>query len=301
MTFDEYLAAVLTDQTLAPGGDELNALRSRGSDVKELLRSEFSEHSPSVRNAGSYKKGTMVRASYDFDVLVYLPHDTGVGENLKEIYDAVRDVLAGEYMVEPKRSAIKLHDATDRDDPVYFHVDVVPGRFMDGDDGDVALHQRHGEKNWLKTNPEKQIEHVRDSGVRDAIKLAKVWRENSGFRLATFVLELLVIDVLESHERDSLSNKMTRFWTELQERADDLTVEDPANASNDLSTILDTGAKASLSAAATHALNYLADENWEAIFGKVEKKSQEQTAAGLKAAAADISKPSRSYLDGDER
>lgn len=298
MTPDEYLDAVLIDQTLAPGSDELGALRSRGGEVKELLRSEFSEHSPSVRNAGSYKKGTMVRASYDFDVLVYFPHETSVGENLKEIYHAVRDVLAGEYMVEPKRSAIKLHDATDHDDPVYFHVDVVPGRFMEGDKGDVALHQRHGDKNWLKTNPEKQIEHVRDSGVRDAIKLAKVWRENSGFRFATFVLELLVIDLLQGHEADSLSDQMRRLWTELQERADDLTVEDPANTSNDLSNILDASAKASLSAAATRALNYLADENWEAIFGKVDEKTQEQTAAGLEAAAAGISKPSRSYFDG---
>lgn len=299
MTPDEYLDAVLTDQTLAPGSDELDALRSRGGEVKELLRGEFSEHSPDVRDAGSYTKNTMVRASYDFDVLVYFSHDTDVGENLKEIYDAVRDVLGGEYIVEPKRSAIKLHDATDHDDPVYFHVDVVPGRFMDGDDGDVALHQRHGDKNWLKTNPEKQIEHVRNSGVRDAIKLAKVWREQSGFGLATFVLELLVIDLLEGHEDDSLPDQMRHLWTELQERADDLTVEDPANAGNDLSDILDAGAKASLSAAATRALNRVEDEDWEAIFGAVEKKTQEQTAAGLEAAAASISNPSRSYFDGE--
>lgn len=300
MTPNEYLDAVLQDQTLTPGSDELQALQRRGREVKELLRNAFSGHSPSVRNAGSYEKGTMVRSSYDFDALCYFPRDTDVGDNLGEIYDEVADVLSEEYIVERKRSALRLHDAADPDDPEYFHVDVVPGRFMDGDDGDVALHQAAGEKDWLKTNPEKHIQHVRDSKVRDAIKLVKVWRDIHGFRIPTFVLELLVIKLLDGHQNDDLADQMTYLWTELRDRADSLTVKDPANMNNDLSTVFDASAKVTLSHAAEVALDKVDADNWEGILGEVESKTKEQAADALRGAAAGASNPSRSYC-GNER
>lgn len=300
MTPNEYLEAVLQDQTLAPGSDELEALQRRGREVKELLRSAFSEHSPSVRDAGSYEKGTMVRTSYDYDALCYFPHDTGVGDNLAEISDEVFRVLSEEYTVERKRSALRLHDATDHEDPEYFHVDVVPGRFMDGDDGDVALHQSGGEKDWLKTNPEEHIRHVKESGVRDAIKLAKVWREKSGFTIPTFVLELLVIKVLDGHQDEDLEDQMVHLWTVLRDRAENITVKDPANDNNDLSTVFDAAAKITLAHAAEAALNKAEADNWEGILGKVEAKTQEKVADALKGAAAGTSNPSRSYC-GDER
>lgn len=300
MTPNEYLEAVLQDQTLAPGSDELEALQRRGREVKELLRSAFSKHSPSVRNAGSYAKGTMVRASYDFDALCYFSRDTDVGDNLAEIYEGVARALSEEYIVERKRSALRLHDATDHDDPEYFHVDVVPGRFMDGADGDVALHQSAGEKDWLKTNPEKHIQHVQDSGVRDAIKLAKVWREQYGFGVPTFVLELLVIKLLDGHQDEALTDQMVHFWTELRDRGDNLTVNDPANDNNDLSTVFDASTKITLSAAAEIALDKVEADNWEGVLGKVEAKMKEQVADALSGAAAGAANPSRSYCS-DER
>lgn len=298
MTVDEYLHAVLDEQSLTQNSEELEALRKRGAEVKDLLRSAFSAYSPSVRNAGSFEKGTMVRASYDLDLLCYFPADTDVGENLQEIYDEVASVLVEEYTISKKRSAIKLLDPTDHEDPVYFHVDVVPGRFIDGPDGDVHLHQRSGEKNYLKTNPEKQIGHVRDSGVRPAIKLAKVWRERSGFSLATFVLELLVIDLLDGREDDALEEQLKHFWSELKEQADSLSVTDPANDNNDLSEILDAGAKAALARAAERALDRVEDEDWKAIFGEVEELDKDEKVEAAKAMGASVSTKIKPWSHG---
>lgn len=298
---DEYLETVLQEQTLTSGSDELEALRKQGRKVKQLLRTGTSQHSVSVRYAGSYKKGTMIRASYDLDVLCYFPSDTEIGDNLQEIYEAVAEILEKKYVISRKRSAIKLWDPADDEDPVYFHVDVVPGRFVDGDDGDVWLNQNRGQKDRLKTNPEEQISHVRNSDLRDAIKLAKIWREEYGFELPTFVLELLVIDLLAGREDDSLSDQMERFWSELRERAKDLTVEDPANSNNDLSDLLDAAARANLLNAAKWALRRVEDDSWDDIFGQVEEQSKGEAAAALKGAAASISdsKTSRSYCPGE--
>jgi len=297
MTVNEYLHAVLNEQSLASESEELEALRERGGEVKDLLRSTFSAYSPSVRNAGSYAKGTMVRASYDLDLLCYFPADTDVGENLKEIYDEVADTLADEYTISRKRSAIKLLDPTDHEDPVYFHVDVVPGRFIGDSNGDVHLHQQSGDENYLKTNPEKQIAYVRDSGVQDAIKLAKIWREKSGLTLPTFVLELLVIDLLDRRESDSLEAQMKHFWSELQERADTLSVTDPANDNNDLSDILDAGAKATLARAAERALDRVEDDDWKAIFGEVEELDKDEKVEAAKAIGASVSTKTKPWYD----
>lgn len=293
---DEYLEAVLQDQTLAPGSDEREELRDRGKQVKKLLRNCFSQHAVSIQYAGSYKKKTMIRASYDLDILCFFAADTDVGDNLKEIYEEVAEALREEYVIEPRRSAIKLLAAND-DDPIYVHVDVVPGRYFDEEEGDVWLHQTRGDDQRLKTNPDKQIEHVQESGVREAIKLAKLWREEYGFMLPTFVLELLVIDLLEDMEDEPLTDQMEEFWTQLRER-EELVVVDPGNEhGNDLSDILDAAAKANLTNAAKWALDKVEADDWEAIFGEVEERSKEEVGDALKGAAASIStsKSSRSY------
>lgn len=298
MNVNDYLEAVLDEQTLADGSEELEALRTRGNEVKELLRRKFSKHGPRVSNAGSYEKGTMVRLSYDFDVLCYFPSDTSVGGNLEEVYDAVEDVLRTEYTVQRKRSALRLLDANGHGDPVYFNVDVVPGRFVDGKNGDVFLHQTEGDKQRLKTNPEVQIDHVRRSGVRKAIKLAKVWRERYGFKLPTFVLELLVIGILNGLEGEDLADQLVAFWKELRDNAQNLSVSDPANSNNDLSTILDSAAKLNLETAATWALQLVEDEDWKAIFGEVQERAEER-AERLASIAVGIRKPSRPWYGAD--
>jgi len=59
----------LIDQTLAEDGPELNDLRKYRSDVEKLLRKKKKiGNAPSIRYAGSYKKGTMIKESYDLDI-----------------------------------------------------------------------------------------------------------------------------------------------------------------------------------------------------------------------------------------
>lgn len=295
MTPDQYLDAVVNAQTFASDDPELAALRERGNEVKDLLRGRLSSHNPSVRNAGSHAKGTMIRASYDLDVLTYFPASTAVGENLEQIYDAVAELLGEEYSVEKKRSALRLLDANGPDDPVYFHVDVVPGRFVDDGDGDVFLHQESGEKARLKTNPEIHIEHVRDSGVHPAIKLMKLWKVKNGLVIPTFILELLAINLLAGVDGEKLSDQLTHVLTEIRDRADSLTVSDPANSGNDLSDIFTASIRETLSSAADSTLQQLEQNGWQAVFGVVDD-SIERKSASLLGAAAMISTPSRPYF-----
>lgn len=282
MSFSDFIDNVLEDQRLSDG--QIKDLRGERSDVEDIITEEYG-HTPSVRYGGSYKKKTMIEASFDLDILCYFPReDDSAGDTLEEIYNSVADTLRDSYIVKPKPSALRLLDP---DSEHYSHVDVVPGRFVDGSEGDVNLHQEGEQKDSLKTNPEKHIEHIRDSGVRDAIKLAKLWNVENHLGVKTFILELLVVDVLEEEEDEPTSDQMIHLFKALRDDIDDVTVEDPANPEgNDLSDIFDGSVKRTLSGAAERALNQIENENWEAVFGHVDNDESDDRSDSLKSASA---------------
>lgn len=265
MTDNEYLEAILLDQTLAPGSPELNELQERGEEVKKLLR-RMSSKSVRVNEAGSKRKGTMIKASYDLDLTCYFPHaDDNVGDSLKEIYQSVERALKKTYQTARKGSAVRLWDSTGKTD---FHIDVVPGRFVDGNQGDVFLYRPSGDKERLKTNLDIHVAHVRNSGVIDAIKLMKLWRVRNSIPVKTFVLELLVIKILEEKKGSRLSEQMLHVWRQLRDDSADITIEDPANPNgNDLTEVLNEGMRKQLSEAASRTLQTVENTGWESVLG----------------------------------
>lgn len=281
MTDDEYLQAVLRDQTLDPKGPELKELREHRKRVEKLLREEFGDYDPTIVYAGSKKKHTMIKESYDLDMTCYFAHDeTGPGETLKEIYDNVEERLRKDYLTERKASAIRLKDLAQDTYGTDFHIDVVPGHFFDEDEADVWLHQNTGKKDRLKTNLEIHVAHIRDSGVRDAIRLMKLWRVRNAVGIKTFVLELLVIDLLKDKKKKPLSAQLRHVLEQFRDNADEFAVEDPANPiGNDLSEELNDTVKANLSATANQTLETIDNEGWEGVFGPVEKHEEDRTEA----------------------
>ncbi len=237
MNENEYLAAILKQQTLAPDSQELKALQENRAKVEGLLRDYFSTCSPTIRYGGSKAKGTMITQAYDLDIACYFPHDkTGAGETLEDIFGNTRKALESDYWVEPKPSALRLKNPDPKNFKVDFHIDVVPGRYTDDKKTDIFLYQSSGEKKRLKTNLDVHIEHVRESGVTDAIRLLKLWRVRNGLRIKHFALELLAIKLLKDKKSVTLASQLKHVWEELRDHPDNISIEDPANpAGNDLS------------------------------------------------------------------
>lgn len=291
MTDSEYLEVILLDQTLAPGSPELNELQERGEEVKKLLR-RMSSKSVRVNEAGSKRKGTMIKASYDLDLTCYFPHeDDNVGDSLKDIYENVERALKEPYQTARKGSAIRLWDPTGKTD---FHIDVVPGRFVDGNQGDVFLYCSSGDKERLKTNLDVNVAHVRDSGVIDAIKLMKLWRVQNSIPVKTFALELLVIKMLEEKKGSRLSEQMLHVWRQLRDDSADITIEDPANPNgNDLSELLNEEVRKQLSVAASRTLQTVEGAGWESVFGasQIDKAKRGEALTRIAAATPAQVKP----------
>src|SRR4029079_8887537 len=127
MTDNEYLDAVLREQTLVPGGAELTELERQRKNVVAILDKKVGNARPTVRKGGSLAKGTMNLEVYDLDLPTYFAYDEdGAGETLEEIYNTVADAMSEDYFVERRRSALRLRN---NDGKVDTHIDLVPGRF----------------------------------------------------------------------------------------------------------------------------------------------------------------------------
>jgi len=280
MTPSEYLSKVLDDQTLAEDSDELKQLRLRRAEVEELLRADFGS-SPTIRYGGSKSKGTLIKEAYDLDVICYFPRDDeDAGGTLETIFDNVKKSLDKKYITVPKTSAIRLQSQNYQD----FHVDVVPGRFVDDKNQDAFLHRTTGEKKRLKTNLDVHIEHVRGSGVVPAIRLGKLWRVRRGLSIKHFSLELLIVDLLTEKKSESLDVQLKHVWQTLKDYVDSVSIEDPANPhGNDLSELLSQVVRQELSSAASQTLSTIDREGWEGVFGKL-AAAEEKKAAVVNAA-----------------
>ncbi|QQS33610.1 MAG: nucleotidyltransferase domain-containing protein [Acidobacteriota bacterium] len=280
MTNEEYLNEILKSQTLANDGDELKLLRQRRTDVEKLLREKYGS-SPSIRYGGSKAKGTMIKDSYDLDVICYFDNDDGTaGDTLQEIYDDVAETFEGDYYLERKPSAIRLKCKAS-DEIEDYHIDVVPGRYVDDDRDDVFLYRHSGEKGRQKTNLNVHIGHVKDSGAIPAIRLGKLWRVRNKMAVRNFILELLTIELLKDKKNKSLTDQLIHLLTQLRDNIDDITIEDPANPTgNDLSELFNTAIKFELSDAARFALEFVDDDNWTAILGEVPESKSQSASAG---------------------
>lgn len=268
MDYEAYLKQVLETHSLADDSSEIKDLRAEKENVETLIRSAF-DGSPIIRYAGSYKKGTMIKDSYDLDIICYFKsEDDSAGENLEEIYNNIKLKLEDKYTVIPKKSALRLHTGDDKD----FHIDVVPGRFVDDTLTDAFIHQHNAEKQYTKTNLQKHIEHIKNSGLTNTIKLVKIWRELNSVPLKTFVLELLVIRLLkDKKDSDGLANCLKCFFEETNEHIENIVLEDPANSGNDLSELFDDNTRALMKALAGQASGLISNDQWKNIFGELQE------------------------------
>jgi hypothetical protein len=252
MTANQYLAALLVQQTLTDS--ELNALRG----LRDTIQGQLSilEGDPRFYYAGSYGKQTMIRQRYDLDIAMYWP--SSVSYTIKGIYDAVGEVLKKNWkFVNSKTVSWELPFEGG------FHIDVVPGRAIDGTFKEANLY-RTDTGSTLKTSLKAHIDFVRDSGRRDAIRLLKLWREKKKVPFKkSFLLEVMTISGCSGTRFDDLGAQVQVALVHIRDSILTCNVADPANGNNSLSDDLSLTQRAQIRAAAANAA---AATNWGAVF-----------------------------------
>lgn len=299
MDTEKYLEQILKGQELDT--EQEKALKSAREEVEELLTEAFTDCNPTIRYAGSKIKGTMNKVSFDLDIACYFPQDdTSAGDTLEDIYNNVKDCLADSYVVDLKTSAIRVKSKEPATLGVDFHIDVVPGRFVDNTKTDVFLYQYAGDKKRLKTNLDTHIQHIKNSGQIGTIRLVKLWKEKYGLPAKTFILELLVVKYSKKSDETPLIVGIKTFWEKLRD-TEVFSIEDPANPEgNDLSPLLDDSTKQLLKEYASRAVESVKEDDWKEIFGEPQELTDEEKRTALFSIAAAIPNAPRPYAHENE-
>lgn len=203
--------------------------------IEDLLKNNVFDAKVHFRYGGSLVKGTANKDSCDVDLLCYIEATSCM--SVKDIYDKTLSVLQkNSFLAVAKNSAIKVygHQGDKTWDKT---VDVVPGKYINNNSGDVNLWcNREGKT--LKTNPDIQIEKVKTSKSKDIIRLIKLFRDKNGFKFKSFFLEIFAIDVIEPEydKKDDLMDQLITFCRHGSEIGK-TKIYDPANPSNDIMQI----------------------------------------------------------------
>lgn len=268
-TIEKLLQKILLSQDITP--EQERTLQSHKTEVTNFLRSEFG-NDPVIKYAGSHEKGTMIRDNYDLDIVCYFP-DTDT-RNLKEIREDVSNHLKSKYLIEEKASAERISDLKGVSAPSGYHIDVVPGRFIEGTN-DVFLHVAHGDKERIQTNLKTHINHIANSGCVPIIRLVKVWANRNRLNIKTFILELFVVEVLSgSKNKSNLRESFLKVMEAMKDKFGNVQLVDPANTNNIVSQTINSGDKIMVNSAGEKAFNLLNGSekisDWENIFGEAQ-------------------------------
>ncbi len=252
MSNQEYLQQLLNQQELT--SIQVSTLRG----LRDRIQNRLSQltGNPRFYYAGSYGKKTMIKDRFDLDVVAYWPSDCGF--DLKEISDAVGAELRKEWQyVNQKTVAWELpfNDG--------FHLDVVPGRAIDGTFRYANLYRRDT-GTWLQTSIKVHIDTVRDSGRRDAIRLMKLWRSRNRVPWKkSLALELITIAGSSGCSKSDLEPQLTAALRHVRDNIESVRLVDPANSNNIVSDELTTSDRRGIKSAAQAAL---AATYWSDVF-----------------------------------
>ncbi len=258
MNPEKFLQNLLTSQNLSSQQEE--DLQTHKKEITDFLRAEFGM-TPVIKYAGSREKGTMNKDKYDLDIVCYFPStDT---RSLKEIREDVAKHLANRYLMKQKASAERILDLKGSQAPHDFHIDVVPGRFIENTK-DVFLHVAYGDKERMQTNLKTHIDHIVNSGCVPIIRLVKLWAQRNNVQLKTFILELFVIHALTgSRNKSDLKVGFLEVIEAFKDEFGRTEIIDPANTNNVVSRSLQQFEKDAVVQAAENTFNIL--ENSERL------------------------------------
>lgn len=226
-----------------------------GQRLRGLIQSWYSERLVSVRNSGSFAKGTSIRGGADLDLFISLRPRTGGA--LRRIYDDLYERVRRERM-NPRRQNVSIGVEVDN-----VKVDLVPARKHTNSD-DHSLYLRRDET-WVKTNVARHISLVKRAGKSPAIRATKIWRSNRGLKFPSFYLELAVLRGLQHHPARGTATELHHVLEYLSADFVDEKFVDPSNELNMISADLSSAQRQAIANQAQASLLKIREGSWDRV------------------------------------
>lgn len=185
-------------------------------------------HTYELKPSGSYAKGTAITETTDVDIFISLNPSVADCNSYEHVYSSLCACLnSSGYTAREQNVSLGIKHGI-------IHVDVVPGVQYDLYSGDHNLYKSK-QKIWTKTNIDKHIGYVRDSGRTFDIRAIKIWRKLKKLDFPSFYLELSVIEALQGAPYDDPANNFRRVMNYLATDFLNKTIHDPAVPSKEVS------------------------------------------------------------------
>ncbi|MEX5731347.1 hypothetical protein [Providencia hangzhouensis] len=203
--------------------------------------------------SGSISKGTAVSNGTDVDLFISLSSSTK--DSLSDIYNSLFVAMQKNgFYVRKQNVSIGINYSN-------YQIDLVPAKRQDqyGNDHSLYLNKKGS---WTKTNINKHIYEVKNSGRVNEIKLIKIWRNIYHLDFPSFYLEMLVIDALKNHRINDLPNNFISVLSYISNNIEVNSYIDPANTNNCISDQISMQTKKQIASQATDSLS---KKIWEDI------------------------------------
>lgn len=249
---DLYLNSIVKKHKLPENLDSCT-LTLVVSPLKQIISDWASNCLCEIKISGSRAKGTAIDLSTDVDLFISLSSTTP--KSLKEIYDSLYNRMIDEGITARKQNvSIGITYQGKK-------VDLVPAKRQGQYGNDHSLY-KNKLGSWTKTNIDKHISRVRQSGRIPEIIALKIWRENHRLEFPSIYIESFAIDSLWGRSLFSHADNFIYLLSDIRDNIQNRRTVDSANTNNILSDELTATEKKALSDAAVDSLS---QARWEDI------------------------------------
>jgi len=252
MENEKILSKILAEQSL--NQNQKRRLKDLRMKVRDQLE-EILEKKPTVYYAGSYRKKTMIKASYDLDIV--LLWSSKVSTSVKDLYTKVGSELQKNWN-KLRAKKVGWEIGFDGD----FHIDVIPGKRKHKSQRQAYLYNREIDGRFL-TSIIKQVNYIKRRRRGKVIKLMKLWVKRKEVPIKTFILELMVVKGCKYLPRKDLDLQLKTALKFIADNINTIRLEDPANHQNIITNNLTKEEKDRIRVLATQAIE---TKNWNQVF-----------------------------------
>lgn len=194
-----YLQTILNNKT-----NNYNIVTA--NNVKEYFQPIISQWAGYCLNeffiAGSSAKGVAIKGKSDVDLFVSIKNSCT--DSLKDIYFSLFDKLnilgrQRGFSVRQQNVSIGIKGLTDGYRKI--EVDIVPAKQQAPNSYFHSLYKSR-QNTWTQTNVKGHINHIKESGRQDFIKLIKIWRDCHQLEFPSMNIELSVLNALKGRRLD---------------------------------------------------------------------------------------------------
>ncbi len=201
-----------------------------------------------IKISGSTAKGTAITLGSDLDIFVSVT-DNYVIKSLNDMYCSLADYLERIYKNVRKQNVSIRVIINDH------KIDIVPAKlhsYIQNGNHSLYLNKK---KTWMKTNIQKQINIIKNSGKTDEIKLIKIWRDLHNLEFPSIYLEMSIIEALKHKMCYGIFDTFRNLLTYFRDDFLNITIYDPANSNNILSDLITDTEKQDIKNCAKKSLN----------------------------------------------